>query len=89
MTAGVLTLRLSGLEFYDVLGLSPFGTLNHFKLHFLILSQRAETVALDGTVMHKDIRTVFPADEAKALGVIKPFYFARFFHSCNPPPYGA
>jgi len=79
-TAGVLTLRLCGLEFYHVLGLSPLGTLDHFKLHFLVFRQGAEAVALDGAVMHKDIRTALPGDKAKALGVIKPFYLASFLH---------
>ena len=65
-TAGVLTLRLCDLKFYYVLGLSPFGTLNHLKLHFLVFRQGAEAVALDGTVMHKYIRTALPGDKRQS-----------------------
>jgi hypothetical protein len=79
-TAGVLAFRYYGLKFYDVLGLSSFGTLDHLELHRLVFGQGTEPVAYDSAVMHKHIRTVFPADEAKALGVIKPFYRTSFLH---------
>jgi hypothetical protein len=79
-TAGVLTLRLDSLEFYYVLGLSPFGTLDHLELHVLVFRQGAETLTLNGAVMDEYVRTAFPGDEAKAFGVIKPLYFTCFFH---------
>src|SRR5450756_2510085 len=79
-TAGVLTLKLYGLKFEHVLGLGTFGTLNHLKFHRLFFGQRAKAFALDGAVMHKHIRTAFPGDKAKALGVIEPFYRTSFLH---------
>ena len=66
-TAVVPAIRLGSLYFHHVLGLSSFGTLDYFKFHFLLFCQGAETFALDGAVMHKDIRAVFPSNEAEAL----------------------
>jgi hypothetical protein len=35
--------------------------------------------------MDKDIGTVFPGDEPKTLGVIKPFNLPSFLHYAFPP----
>jgi hypothetical protein len=91
-TAGVLMVKRYGLKFEYVLSLGTLGTLDHLKFHRLFFGQRAKTFALDGAVMHKHIRTAFPRDEAKALGIVEPFYRASFLHGetsykyCNNIP---
>jgi hypothetical protein len=81
------------LELYHVLGLRALGTLGYFKFHRLFFRQGMKALALDGAVMHEDIGAFFPGDEAKTLGVVKPFYRTSFLHcetSCrycnNIPP---
>jgi hypothetical protein len=69
-----------GLKLYHVLSLRPLGTLGHIKFHRLFFRQGAKAVALNGAVMYKHIRTAFPSDEAKTLGVVKPFYRTSFLH---------
>jgi hypothetical protein len=66
--------QLYGLEFNYVLSLSPLGTLDYLKFHFLVFGQGAKAFALDGAVMHEDIGTAIPADEAEALGIVKPLH---------------
>ena len=64
----------------SVLELVTEGNGSFRKLHFLVFRQGAEAVALDSAVMHKDIRTGLPSNEAKTFGIVKPFYFASFLH---------
>jgi hypothetical protein len=79
-TTGVPIIRRFGLKLYHVLGLRPLGTLGYIKFHRLFFRQGVKALALDGAVMHEDIGAVIPGDEAKALGIIKPFYRTSFFH---------
>jgi hypothetical protein len=74
--------RLTGfgsLKLYDVLGLKTLGALGHFKFHGLLFGQGLEALAQNGTVVHKDIRAVFPCNEAKTFSVVKPFHRTSFF----------
>src|SRR4030042_3286917 len=68
-------------DFDNVLGLEAFGALDYLKLHQLIFLQRAEAFPLDGAVMHKDIRAVFPGNESKTFGVIKPLHLRSEEHT--------
>jgi hypothetical protein len=79
-TIGILIIRLSGLKLYHVLGLRSLGTLGYIKFHRLFFRQGVKAFALDGAVMHEHIRTAFPSDKAKTLGVVKPFYRTSFLH---------
>jgi hypothetical protein len=60
--------------------------LNHFEFHRLVFAQGAKTFALDGAVMHEDIRAVFLGNESETFGVIKPLYLASYFHAATQPP---
>jgi hypothetical protein len=72
--------RSRRLDLYDVLGLGSFLTLDYLKLDFLVFGQGPETVALDGAMMHEDIRPVVPGDKTESFGVIEPFNLASFPH---------
>jgi hypothetical protein len=67
-------------DLHDVLGLGSFLTLDYLELDFLVFGQGPETVALDGAVMHEDIRPVVPGDKTESFGVIEPFNLASFPH---------
>jgi len=73
------------LEFYHVLGLSPLGPLDHLKLHFLVFRQGAEAVALDGAVMHKDIRPLSRVIKPKPLESLNHFTLPVSFIAEKPP----
>jgi hypothetical protein len=77
---GVPIIRRFCLKLYHVLGLRPLGALGYFKFHRFFFCQGVKALALDGAVMHEDIGTFFPGDEAKTLGVVKPFYRTSFLH---------
>jgi hypothetical protein len=91
-TTGVPIIKGFCLKLYYVLGLRPLGTLGYFKFHRLFFRQGVKALALDGAVMHEDIGAFFPGDEAKPLGVVKPFYRTSFLHCetscryCNDIP---
>src|SRR6478735_68928 len=57
----------------DLLGLRALGTLGDVELHALGLLERAVAAALDGAVVHEDVRaaTVL-GDEAEALFSVEP-----------------
>src|SRR4029077_14668158 len=69
--AGRLSVRRS-LERLYVLCLPALGTLHDVELHRLTFLQAAETRCLDGREMHENVFAVGAADEAVALGVVKP-----------------
>ena len=65
-----------GLEQSHVLSLRAFLAIGHGELDFLTLSQGLETSALDGGEVNENVRSLGLLDEAKALGLIEPFYLA-------------
>src|ERR1039458_3815761 len=67
-------------DFQDVFGLQPFGALLDLELHLRTLLQGFVTVCLDGGKMNEHVVAARPLDESKALGGIKPFHCAFFFH---------
>ena len=57
----------------DRFGLRSFGSIDNRKTDALTFCQRFETLALDRAEVDEYVRTVLARDEAKALGVVKPF----------------
>jgi hypothetical protein len=68
------------LQRTNVLSLPALRSFGDLELHTLALLQAAETTSLDGREMHKYIFASLPADEAVALGVVKPLYCSLFCH---------
>jgi hypothetical protein len=77
---GGLTLAGALLELDDVLRLGSFLALDYFKLHFLVFRQSPETLTLDGTMMHEDIRAILPGDKSESFGIVEPLYSSSFLH---------
>src|ERR1700690_1877571 len=81
-------LRLAGtnsqlnvaLQRANVLSFPALRAFGELELNTLALLQAAETASLDGREMHKYIFASLPADEAVALGVVKPLYCSLFCH---------
>src|SRR5687768_526527 len=68
-------------ELGDVLGRGALLALHDVEFNALALGQRLEAVALNGGVMNEAILlSVLGGDEAKALGVVEPLYFAGGTH---------
>ncbi len=64
------------LDNTNIHGLGAFFALTEFEFDVLAFLQRFETVAANGTVMHKHIfAAVFGCDKTKPLFLVKPFYF--------------
>src|SRR5271165_1144292 len=63
----------------DVFGLQSLGAGDHLELHGLAFLQAAEALGLNRRVMDEHVVSVLPADETKALSVVKPLY-CTFFH---------
>ena len=57
----------------DVLRLGTFLAVGDFELHFLPVSEGAETIALDRAEMHEDVGAVLAFNEAESLALVKPF----------------
>ena len=68
------------LERADVLSLPAFGPLGYVELHRLALLEALEAACLDCREVHKYIFATLTADEAVALGVVKPLYCSLFCH---------
>jgi hypothetical protein len=66
-------LNVAGLQRANVLSLPALWPFGDLELYALALLQAAKTTSLDGREMHKYILASLPADEAVALGVVKPF----------------
>src|SRR5215470_3894264 len=69
-----LLLRLASPCFLYVCCLWSLGPLNDLEFDRVAFLQRPITVSNDGGVVDKNIRTIFPSDEAVSLRVVKPFY---------------
>src|SRR2546430_8340529 len=70
-----------GAELGDVLGRRALLALHDVELDALAFSQRLEPAAIDGGVVNEAILlSVLGGDEAKALGVVEPLYFAGGTH---------
>ena len=67
----------------DVLGLQSLGTGHDLELNGLALLQAAEALGLNRRVMDEHVVSVLPADETKALSVVKPLH-CSFFHVVFP-----
>src|SRR6266567_8167641 len=66
------------LERLHVGSLPSLRPLHHVELHGLAFLQALETTRVDRRVVHEDIFTVLPRDEAEALRVIKPLHSTLF-----------
>jgi len=65
--------------FGNVGGLRSFLSLNDLELHFIPLGERLEAAALYRAEMDEDIGSTLSRNEAKAFGVVKPFYRSSYF----------
>ncbi len=72
-----------GLESLNVLGLPALGSFHDVELHGLAFLQAAEAGGPDGAVMYEYILTILAADEAVALGVVKPLHCSCFHVDAN------
>jgi len=66
--------------------LQPLGSLLDRELDLLILTQGAESIALDGRVMDKYVLCALTGDESISFGIIEPFdgsslFFSHFYYS--------
>ena len=71
-----------------VLSLRPFLALHNLKLDVIAFLKALVAFRLDGAIVDKNIRTVFPANKAEALRIVKPFHFtfnSRHFPYSNRP----
>ena len=66
------------LDRADVFGLPAFGSLGHLELDGLTFLQASESAGLNGGEMDENVFAGLPADEAVALGVVKPLYCSLF-----------
>src|SRR5438093_5974285 len=66
------------LEHLHVLCLKALGAFHDVELYPLTFLQATETVAADGREMHENVFASLTADEAEALGVVKPFHCSLF-----------
>jgi hypothetical protein len=64
------------LELNDLVGGRTLGALDDLETHPGAFLQGFEALGLDGSVVHEDIRAAILLDEAKTLGIVKPFYRA-------------
>ena len=62
----------------NVLGLPALWPLGHVELHGLPFLQAAKAASLNSGEMHEDILPILTANEALALGVVKPLYCSLF-----------
>jgi len=81
----------SALELSDdahLVGAGTFGRVYDIKLHPLPLPQSAEALALNGTVVDKDVLTVITGDKPVALGLVEPLDRAFEFRHCDRTSFG-
>ena len=58
----------------QVLSGGPLLALNHFEFNRLAFAQGAEAFGLNDAVVHEDVVTAFPLDEAIAFSIVEPFH---------------
>jgi len=61
--------------------LQPLGSLLDREFDLLILTQRAETIALDGGVVDKYVLRALKRNESESFCIIEPFYGSSLFFS--------
>ena len=71
------------LRLCDFFSLWSFGALRHFELDFLALFEGLEAIALNGAVVHKDVRGAWLFNEAIALRVVKPLDLTGYSRHTN------
>jgi hypothetical protein len=67
-----------GLESANFFGLPALLALGYFEFHALTFRQAAETIRLNGRVMHKNILSALALNKTKAFGVVKPLHCSLF-----------
>jgi|SRR5215467_10952151 len=70
-------------SFAYVLGLRAFLALDNFKFDVIAFLKALVAFGFDGAVVDENVRAVIATDEAKTLGVVKPFHFS--FDSRHDP----
>src|SRR5260221_2880745 len=71
---------VASLDLGDVAGLRALGTVNDLELDCLAFLERAETIALNGRVVHEDVTASVALDEPITLGVVEPLDLACDAH---------
>ena len=69
---------LSGLQSPNVLRLPALGAFHDIKLNLLTFLQTAEAIRLDGGEVYEYVLPILTADEAIALGIVKPLHCSCF-----------
>src|SRR3974377_1585156 len=69
-----------GLDFYHGRCLRSPLTITDFALHCVALLQALVALGNQGAIVHKDVRSVLPADEAESLRIVEPLYGSFQFH---------
>src|SRR4051812_35776960 len=75
---------MDNLDFCDVAGLRALGAVNDLELNCLAFFKRAEAVALNRRVVHKDVAASVAFDKPVALGVVEPLDLACDAHRSIP-----
>src|ERR1700690_1490755 len=75
--------RCRYLDRGNVLRLPAFGAFGHVELHGLAFLQALEAASLNSGEMHENVFAILTADEAVALGVVKPLHCSLFCHWCS------
>ena len=70
----------TGLQLYYVLSLPAFWPPGDIKLELITLVERFESLGLNGGMVHENIISGSPTDEAVAFIVVKPLHCSLFFH---------
>ena len=67
----------------DGLSLGAFLSLHDFKLNVITFLKAFISFRLDGAIVNKNIRAIFPANKTEALCIVKPLHFT--FNSRHVP----
>ena len=74
---------------HNVIRLRPLAALDDVELDLVAFLEAFVAIALDGAVMHEDVRPAFAPQEAKALRVVEPLHrtliLCQFIHSLPRP----
>ncbi len=83
MPADIASSHKFDLERLHVCRLQTFGAFGDVELNRLALLQALETARLDRREMHENVFASLTADEAVALGIVKPLYCSLFHLICT------